>query len=201
MTDTTTNGSGKTRATISKRDWLNAQRERVPTGSADVAGIRYTFLANNKSVEFMFADSQRLTYQFAAMGGLTKFGNEVNSIVNADDYDSSDPMDSVAEWLQDAIDGNWREEGEGVARGPKYDNAILADVLAGLAAAQGKTVPAADYLAKIVGVDGDKESLSAARKAKALFVSYDAVKDAYKAEAAKRGIAPKAPAKPLGDLL
>jgi len=199
MTDTTTNG--KKRETISKRDWINAARERVPTGSPDVAGIRYTFLANSKSVEFMFADSPQLTYQFAAMGGLTKFGNEVNSIVNADDYDSSDPMDSVAEWLQDAIDGNWRETGDGTPRGPKYDNAILADVLSGLAAAQGKTVPAADYLAKIVGTDGDKESLSAARKAKALYVSYDQVKDAYKAEAAKRGIVAKSPAKPLGDVL
>ena len=200
MTDTTENGNADSKRAISKRDWLNAARERIPTGSADVAGIRYTYLANSKSVEFMFADSQQLTYQFAAMGGVTKLGNVVNSIVNADDYDSSDPMETVAEWLADAIAGEWREPGDGTPRGPKYDNAVLADVLAEMAAAKGKNVPAADYLARLVGDAGNKESLSAARKYRGIVIGLEEVKTAYKLEAEKRGIA-KAPTKTVDDVL
>lgn len=187
-TDTNTDGGDSKRA-ISKRDWINAAGDRVPTGSPDVAGIRYTYLANGESVEFKFADSQQLTYQFAAMGGVTKLGNVVNSIVNADDYDGSNPMEYVKDWLADAIAGQWREPGEGT-RGPKYDNAILADVLATMAAAKGKSTTAPEYLAKL----DDK-------KFRAQILAYAEVKAAYAQEAEKRGVTPRGPAKDIGDVL
>lgn len=127
MTDTTTNEAAEpSKRTIAKREWINKAGEKLPTGSADVAGVRYTFISTGKSVEFMLGDDN-LTRQFAAMGAVTKLGNVVNSIVNADDYDGSDPMPAVEEWLTNAINGEWREPSEaGTARGPKYDKDVLA---------------------------------------------------------------------------
>lgn len=131
MTDTTTNeptAEGAKRQ-IAKREWINKAGEKLPTGSPDVAGVRYTFISTGKSVEFMLGDDN-LTRQFAAMGAVTKLGNVVNSIVNADDYDGGDPMPAVEEWLTNAINGEWREPAEGgTARGPKYDKDVLAAAL------------------------------------------------------------------------
>lgn len=131
MTDTATNEAPDSTAKrqIAKREWINKAGEKLPTGSPDVAGVRYTFLSTGKSVEFMLGDDN-LTRQFAAMGAVTKLGNVVNSIVNAEDYDNSDPMPAVEEWLTSAINGEWREPSEaGTARGPKYDKDVLASCL------------------------------------------------------------------------
>jgi hypothetical protein len=129
MTDTTTNETAKKKQ-IAERHWINAAGEKVPTGSQDVIGVRYTYLPSGKSVEYRLDDSA-LTRQFAAMGAVTKIGNVVNSIVNADDFDGNHDavMDGVEEWLTSAINGEWREPSEGAARGPKYDKDLLAECI------------------------------------------------------------------------
>lgn len=130
MTDTTqAPDSGKGGRAIAKREWINAQGERIPTGSADVAGARYTYLATGGSVEYRYGENEQLDRQFAAMGAVTKLGNIVNTITNDDSYDGSDPIPDVIAWLKEASGGQWREAGEGVARGPKYDKDVLAAVL------------------------------------------------------------------------
>lgn|SRR5262245_47984300 len=126
MTDTTTATNGKRKA-IAERDWLNADGEVVSTGSPDVAGVRYTYLATGTSIEYVLGQNEQLDRQFAAMGAVTKIGNVVNTFKA--DGESGDPIDAVKEWLQAAMGGEWREAGEAVARGPKYDKDILAAVI------------------------------------------------------------------------
>jgi hypothetical protein len=192
MTDTTnggTNGSADSKKkAISKREWIDAAGVKIATGGATVAGFRYTNLESGESAQFMFADNPVLTAQFAAMGGLTKIGNVVNSVVNADDYDGSNPMVAANEWLAAANGGEWREPGDGVARGPKYDNGVLADVIAAMPGAKGDS---AHYVAKL----DDK-------KYRAAVLRVEEVMAAYAAEATKRGLVTKAPAaKSVGDIL
>lgn len=127
MTDTTTATNGKKRKAIAERDWINADGDVVSTGAPDVAGIRYTYLATGNSVEYLLGQNEQLDRQFAAMGAVTKIGNVVNTF--KDDGESGDPIDAVKEWLKAAMAGEWREAGEAVARGPKYDKDILAAVI------------------------------------------------------------------------
>ena len=121
--------SDEKRNAIAKREWINDEGAKVVAGSPGAVGFRYTFLASGKSVDYIIGEAGKLATMFGIMGGLTKVGNIVNSIVNADDYDGSDPMPDVEEWLKEADAGQWREPGEGVTRGPKYDKDVLASVL------------------------------------------------------------------------
>ncbi len=131
MTNTDTNDENKTdRPSIAIREWINDAGEKVVAGSPVAVGFRYTFRASGKSVDYIIGESGKLATMFGIMGGLTKVGNIVNSIVNADDYDgTTDPMIEVSEWLKEADAGKWREIGEGGARAPKYDKDVLAKAL------------------------------------------------------------------------
>lgn len=132
MTDThsaDSNGDESTRKAIAKREWINDQGDRVPTGSPDVAGVRYTYLKTGESVDYILGVNEQLDRQFAAMGAVTKLGNIVNTVTKSDDYDGRDPIADVKEWLADALKGEWREAAEGIARGPKYDKDVLAAVI------------------------------------------------------------------------
>lgn len=131
MSDThDTDAEGK-RSAIATREWIDAEGTKVPAGSPDAVGFRYTYKATGNSVDYIIGEAGKLSTMFGIMGGLTKVGNIVNSIVNADDYDgSSDPMPEVQEWLSAAEQGKWRELAEGGgARGPKYDKDVLAAAL------------------------------------------------------------------------
>jgi hypothetical protein len=136
MTDTTqntvTDDNGDSKRRIATREWINADGEKVSTGSPDVAGVRYTYLKTGGQVEYVYGENGQLDRQFAAMGAVTKLGNIVNTITNDDAYDGRDPIPEVVEWLKDATAGKWREAAEGLARGPKYDKDILAAVLVAL---------------------------------------------------------------------
>lgn len=128
-TDVNETEEGK-RAAIAKREWINDSGEKVVAGSPDAVGFRYTYLASGKAVDYIIGEKAKLATMFGIMGGLTKVGNIVNSIINADDYDGkTDPMIEVEAWLKEADAGKWREIGEGAARGPKYDKAVLASSL------------------------------------------------------------------------
>jgi hypothetical protein len=174
MTDTTENGATEKRR-IATREWINADGEKVPTGSPDVNGVRYTFLATGGSVEWVYGVNPQLDRQFAAMGAVTKLGNIVNTITNDDAYDGRDPIPEVVEWLGEAAGGQWREAGDGVARGPKYDKTVLATVIVGLLAGQAAG-DYAHYLAKL-----DDKSYYAKVRANTKVMA------AYAAEMAKRG--------------
>lgn len=129
-----TQGEGSGRSAIAKREWINDSGEKVVAGDQSAVGFRYTYLATGKSVDYIIGEAGKLATMFGIMGGLTKVGNIVNSIVNADDYDgSTDPMPEVEAWLKEADAGQWREPGEGgAARGPKYDKDVLAAALHGV---------------------------------------------------------------------
>lgn len=130
MTDTTTQDDTGDRKAIAVREWINDKGEKVVAGDPTAVGFRYTYKATGGSVEYRIGDAGKLPTMFGIMGGLTKIGNIVNSIVNDDSYDGSDPMPPVTEWLTKADQtGEWREPGDGVARGPKYDKDTLAAAL------------------------------------------------------------------------
>lgn len=176
MANTDTDKGESARPSIASRDWLNGKGERVPTGSPDVAAIRYTFKATGASVEHILDDGV-FTRQCAAMGGLTKIGNVVNTIVNDDGYDGHDPMPEVEEWLAKAQAGEWREIGEG-PRGPKYDKDVLAAVIH-VTLGKAAKGDVAVYRTKL-----DDKSYYAKVRAHAPFMT------AYLNEMAKRGGAP-----------
>lgn len=149
MTDvTTTPDNAESKKRIATREWINAAGDKVPTGSADVAGVRYTYLSTGGSVEWHHGENDQLDRQFAAMGAVTKLGNIVNTITNDDSYDGRDPIPEVVAWLKAAAGGEWREPGEGVARGPKYDKSLLATVLLAMLGAKAAG-DFAYYLAKL----------------------------------------------------
>lgn len=116
------------RKAIAVRDWINAAGE-VVKNEADATGFRYTYRKTGSAVDYQCDPAKKLTVMFACMGGLTKVGNIVNSIVNADDYNGDDPMPDVVSWLAGAENGVWREPTEAGARGPKYNRDVLAGVL------------------------------------------------------------------------
>lgn len=173
-TDNTTDASDSKRR-IATRDWINADGEKISTGSADVAGVRYTYLATGGQVEWLYGVNPQLDRQFAAMGAVTKLGNIVNTITNDDAYDGRDPIPEVVAWLKEASDGQWREAGDGIVRGPKYDKSVLATVIVTLLAGQAAG-DYAHYLAKL-------EDRSYYAKVRA----NTKVMAAYHAEMAKRG--------------
>jgi hypothetical protein len=178
MTDTTqvpdANGDSKRR--IATREWINADGEKVPTGSPDVNGVRYTYLATGGSVEWIYGVNPQLDRQFAAMGAVTKLGNIVNTITNDDAYDGADPIPAVVAWLEEASKGQWREAGDGIARGPKYDKTVLATVLVALLAGKEGAGDYASYLARL-----DDKSYYAKVRANTKVMA------AYATEIAKRG--------------
>lgn len=159
MSDTTQAEASRSKA-IAKREWINAAGEKVPAGDPAAVGFRYTYLANGEGVDYLIGEAGKLATMFGIMGGLTKVGNIVNSVVNADDYNGSDnPMEAVREWLAEADAGVWREPGEAGSRGPKYDKDVLAAALLAVLAGKAKGDVAAyrerleerSYYAKVRG--------------------------------------------------
>jgi hypothetical protein len=186
MTDATNATADKPRKQIAKREWIDDAGKVLPVGSADVAGVRYTFLGDKEglckavgnSVEYKLGEYPELDARFAAMGAVTKLGNVVNTIVNDDAYDGRDPIPELVEWLTAAQAGQWREPGEGIARGPKYDKDVLATVLhAQLVADYGdKAADVAEYRERL-----DDKSFYAKVRANTKVMA------AYLAEMATRG--------------
>lgn len=159
MTDTTQGQSPAKKSTqIAKREWIDDKGEHT-SDRTKACGARYTFLKTGKSIERIWQDANGnqlpagLPVVMAAnMGWMTKVGNVVNSVVNADDYNGTDdPMEDVEAWDKAFGEGVWREESEGVARGPKYDKGILAQAIVAEIQAQGQKPggDAAYYEAKL----------------------------------------------------
>jgi len=134
MTDVTqdTNGKGKPeRKAIAKRELIDASGTVVADETL-ATGCRYTFLATGTAEERQWGQPAGSALVMCAnFGWLTKVGNEVNSVKQADDYDGSDPMLAAKEFnaLLDSTPPQWGVPGDGTARGPKYDKDTLAGAL------------------------------------------------------------------------
>ncbi len=126
------------RAAIAKREWIDDTGKHTPDRTKAV-GARYTYLKSGNSLERKFGAAGDPGTMCAVMGWLTKVGNIVNSVVNADDYDgTTDPMTEATAWDGDLGAGVWREPSEGgAARGPKYDKDTLAGALLATLTAKG----------------------------------------------------------------
>lgn len=149
MSDTNVETADTTkRGAIAKREWVDEDGNHTPDRTKAV-GARYTYLKNGTSIERLMGEAGAAETMCAIMGYLTKVGNIVNSVVNADDYDgSTDPMADVKEWDTDLGNGIWREVSEGVARGPKYDKDTLAGALLVVLGSKAKGT-VADYRARL----------------------------------------------------
>ncbi|MEG7700707.1 hypothetical protein U2075_14995, partial [Listeria monocytogenes] len=59
-TDTTTDvNDTDSKRRIATREWINADGEKVSTGSPDVMGVRYTFLKTGVSVEYQYGVNEQ----------------------------------------------------------------------------------------------------------------------------------------------
>lgn len=114
------------------------------------------------------------------LGFWTKVGNVVNTVVN--DKDSPGTLEdaalAVTEHLSNCESGVWREVGEGVARGPKYDKDTLAGALLAVLTTENKAKgDLANYRARL-----DDKSYAAKVRART-----DVMAQYYKDLAAKGG--------------
>ena len=189
MTDTNQAPAKPAREKASERHWIDAAGNECDMDKA--TGIRYVIPANGRSLDVQFADVPP-AMQVAGWGfGMhTKMGNIANTVRNdkANPGTPDDEADAVEEFLASYIGGVWREASE--ARGPKYDDDILADALLAMAHAKGLTDRTKDtYVTKL-----------ADKKTRAQFLAAGGVKDAYNKLAAERGVAPR-PTKDVADLL
>ncbi len=191
------------RAKASERNWIDASGKECDADNA--TGVRYVIPAIGKSLDVQF-DSVPRAMQIMGWGfGLhTKMGNVANTVRNGDKANPGSPddeFDELSDWVANYVGGLWREASEGV-RGPKYDDAILADVLAGIAAKAGLDPTgrsAADYLAKLA----DKKERAKLLAATIAMPdgSEVVVKLAYADEAKARGITKPVASKTASDLL
>lgn len=132
MTDTTQGDGSKGRKAIANRELIDASGAVVADETL-ATGARYTFLATGTSEERQWGQPPGSAIVMCAnFGWLTKVGNEVNSVKQADDYDGSDPMLAAKEFnaYLDSTPPQWGKESDGTAaRGPKYDKDVLAGAL------------------------------------------------------------------------
>jgi hypothetical protein len=197
MTDTTTNGGTKPdRRRVSDRSFINAKGEEVDH-IHDATGARYTLVGLGKSFDVDCSDPALVgpgkPITMAAIFGIhTKVGNVANTTMNDKDDPGTveDAAADIQDWLDGLMQGTWRETATGTARGPKYDNAILAHVLHGqIMTAQresGGLAPAGDaaHYEKRLGDD---------KGYRAKVLANPAIKTGYYAELAKRGATTTAP--------
>jgi len=170
---------------VSDRTFIDAAGAEVDR-MEEATGARYTLAQIGKSFDVQLGKPGELATMFGIFGFWTKIGNVANTTLNDKD-DPGTPEDAAAD-IQEFLDavqgGTWREAGTGAARGPKYDNSVLAHVLHEQLVAGGKAQgDAAHYQGRI---EADK-----GYRAKVL--ANPAVKTGYFAELAKRGSATPAP--------
>ncbi len=116
------------RRRIASRNMIDASGN-VTKDIMAATGAQYIYRPTGSKVERQFGSPGPET-ACAIFGYLTKIGNVVNSIVNADDYDGeADPVSQAQTWDADLGKGIWREKAEGVGRTSKFDKDLLAMVL------------------------------------------------------------------------
>lgn len=192
MTDTT---QAPTRAKASERLFIDADGNEVDKIEL-ATGARYVIPANGRSFDVQIGEAGKPATMLGIFGALTKFGNVANTIRNdkTDPGSPDDEADAIADFMESIASGQWREPSEG-GRGPKYDDAVLADVLVQLAEKDGK--PGRDPATYLARLQSDKKFRA---QILAGVVAGVSVKDAYAKLALERGIA-KPATKSVGDLL
>lgn len=119
------------RKNVSKRAYLKGDNSK--SVGPDAAGaVEYHLLNADGTVHkaFRFDPTSPGGHMFAQFGFVTKVGNVANSVLNGEDPGSTeDAAADIEEFLQAIASGQWREPGEGRARGPKFDKDVLASVL------------------------------------------------------------------------
>lgn len=119
------------RKNVSKRQYLDSA-DAKSVGPAATGRVVYQLLNGDGTThkEFAFGPDSPGAHMFAQFGFVTKVGNVANSVLNGDDPGTiADAAGDIDEFLASIAAGVWREPGEGRARGPKYDKAVLAAVL------------------------------------------------------------------------
>lgn len=174
---------------VSVREYLNAAGEKS-TGPSPDGRVVYKLLADDgKSVlkEFVLDKNApaEMIFMFAQFGFVTKTGNVANSVLNGEEPGTRDEAAGDIEEFLAGMSGPtpvWREPGEGRARGPKYDKAVLGFTLHAWLEAKGLAKgDAASYVERL-----DDKSYYAKVRAQTEVMA------AYHAEMAKRGTAPAA---------
>jgi len=180
------------RQRVSERTFIDATGNEVDR-MEQATGARYTLVKQTGKdakgepiygAEHVFdqqiGSAGALPTMFGIFGFWTKVGNVANSVLN--DKDSPGTIDDAAmdieDFIKQAETGVWREAGEGAARGPKYDNGLLGEVVVMVVGAAAKG-DAAHYTAR----------LAADKNYRAKVVARDDIRAKYREEAAKRGIA------------
>jgi len=115
---------------VSDRTFIDANGAEVDR-MEEATGARYTLAQIGKSFDVQLGKPGELATMFAIFGFWTKIGNVANTTLNDKDDPGTaeDAASDIQEFLDGVTAGTWREAGTGAARGPKYDNAILAHVL------------------------------------------------------------------------
>jgi hypothetical protein len=120
----------------------------------DATGAAYKLVANGKEFIYQYGQNEHADRMFGIFGFITKVGNEANTVLNNEKEpgDADDAATAIEEFLANVANGTWREVGEGVSRGPKYDKDVLAQAIVDEIVALGKA-PAGDVASYRVRLD------------------------------------------------
>ena len=180
------------RQRVSERTFIDAAGVEVER-MEQATGARYTLVTAGKSFDLQIGEAGKPGTMFGVFGFWTKIGNVANTVLNDKDDPGTadDAAAEIGDFLAGVETGTWREAGEGVGRGPKYDNAVLAVVLLAALGAAAKG-DAAYYEARLADNKGEADANNKGYRSKV--IARDDIKAAYWVEMAKRGQAKPAPA-------
>ena len=121
------------RQKVSTRDFIDADGNVVDR-MEQATGARYTLEQNGKAFDAQFGTAGSPETMFAIFGFHTKVGNVANTVLNDKDAPGTadDAAVEIEAFLESTGKGVWREPSESGPRGPKYDNAILAEAFISL---------------------------------------------------------------------
>lgn len=185
------------RQKVSDRTFIDAAGNEVEKMEL-ASGARYTLVQAGKSFDLQIGDAGKAGTMFGIFGFWTKIGNVANTVLNDKDEPGTqdDAANEIADFLAGVETGTWREAGEGVGRGPKYDNAVLGAVLVAALGAAAKG-DAAYYAARLDDNKGEKDAANKGYRSKV--IARDDIKAAYWVEMEKQG--KTKPAAPAADTL
>lgn len=187
MTNTDTNTKRKSKA--SERLLFDANG--VETSFESAVRAVYKIPENGRSIEYVFGQNAVADRAFANFGFQTKIGNVANTVRNdkTNPGTPDDEADACDEFFAALVNnGQWREPGE--ARGPKYDDDILADVIFAYLSSKGIAKGDRDHYRRRLDDKSDR----------AKFLGAIGVKELYHQEAERRGVAKPAAPRALDDL-